>query len=294
LRILHIQRIFCVLLLLCAAACVLQPVMADNGTFTIAYRGYGGRYIGDTIVFDGRDTYGNTVLLKITGVGLPSEGVPLANLNGMAGTATPVEVDRYGTWKYVWYAANTPGLEKMQTARYVFTATDSANPDKSSTTFLSLEKPGYSISASPNPVKPGEYIMLVGHAKKDITFAKITITDSSGKVVHTYTSPVTSSGDLSYNFHVNMDPGQYTVTVSNPALKAPFGTVISVVPDEGTQPVTTVMTPKEGSASPTTEVTEATMPAPASIPSPTKSPVIPLTILAGLVAGAIVAGISRR
>jgi len=290
-RILYLNRISCVLLLLCAAACVLQPVMADNGTFTIAYRGYGGRYIGDTIVFDGRNTYGNTVLLKITGVGLPAEGLPLSNLNGPAGTATPVGVDRYGMWKYVWYAANTPGLEKMQTSRYVFTATDSADPDKSASTFLSLEKPEFSISASPNPVRPGEYLMLTGHAENDITFAKITITDSSGKVVHTYTSPVTSSGDFSYNFHLNMDPGQYTVTVSNPALKAPFGTVISVVPDDGTQPVTTVMAPDEGSPFPTTE---ETLPAPVSSPGPTKSPVAPLTILAALGAGGVVAGISRH
>ena len=290
-RILYLNRISCVLLLLCAAACVLQPVMADNGTFTIAYRGYGGRYIGDTIVFDGRDTYGNTILLTITGVGLPSEGVPLTNLNSPPGTATTIGVDRDGTWKYVWYAANTPGLEKMQTSRYIFTATDSADPDKSATTFLSLEKPEFSISASPNPVRPGEYLMLTGHAEKDITFAKITLTDSSGKVVHTYTSPVTSSGDFSYNFHVNMDPGQYTVTVSNPALKAPFGTVISVVPDKGTQPVTTVMTPNEGSPVPTTE---GTLPAPVSNPGPTKSPVAPITIFAALVAGGIVAGISRR
>ena len=290
-RILYLNRISCVLLLLCAAACVLQPVMADNGTFTIAYRGYGGRYIGDTIVFDGRDTYGNTILLTITGVGLPSEGVPLSNLNSPPGTATTVGVDRDGTWKYVWYAANTPGLEKMQTSRYIFTATDSADPDKSASTFLSLEKPEFSISASPNPVRPGEYLMLTGHAKQDITFAKITITDSSGKVVHTYTSPVTSSGDFSYNFHVNMDPGQYIVTVSNPALKAPFNTVISVVPDEGTQPVTTAMTLNEGSPVPTTE---ETLPAPVSNPSPTKSPVAPPTILAALVAGGIVAVISRR
>jgi hypothetical protein len=264
--------------------------MADNGTFTIAYRGYGGRYIGDTIVFDGRDTYGNTILLKITGVGLPSEGVSLNNLNGPAGTATSVAVDRDGTWKFVWYAANTPGLEKMQTSRYIFTATDSADPDRSASTFLSLEKPEYSISASPNPVKPGEYIMLTGHAKKGITFAKIAITDASGKVVHTYTSPVTSSGDFSYNFHVNMEPGQYTVTAANPALKAPFGTVISVVPDEGTQPVTTVMTPEV----PTTGIPEGTLPAPVSTPGQAKSPVSLLTILAALVAGGIVVILSRR
>ena len=80
--IIPVNKIFCSFLLLCAAACVLQPVMADNGTITIAYRGSGGGYIGDTIVFDGRNTFGNTTLLKITGPGLPAEGVPVNNLNG--------------------------------------------------------------------------------------------------------------------------------------------------------------------------------------------------------------------
>src|SRR5512136_3203574 len=81
-------KIFSSLLLLCAAACILQPVMAENGTITIAYRGSGGSYIGDTVVFDGRNTYGNTTLIKVSGLGLPPEGVPVTNLNGAAGTAT--------------------------------------------------------------------------------------------------------------------------------------------------------------------------------------------------------------
>ena len=84
-RILPVNRIFYAVLLLFAAACILQPVMADNGTITIAYRGSGGSYIGETVVFDGRNTYGNTTLIKISGLGLPPEGVPVTNLNGAAG-----------------------------------------------------------------------------------------------------------------------------------------------------------------------------------------------------------------
>ena len=37
-----VNKIFCRFLLLCAAACIMQPVMADNGTISIAYRGSGG------------------------------------------------------------------------------------------------------------------------------------------------------------------------------------------------------------------------------------------------------------
>jgi hypothetical protein len=128
-----VNKFFCSFLLLCAAACVLQPAMAENGTITIAYRGSGGGYIGDTIIFDGSNTYGNTTLLKISGPGLPPEGVAINNLNGISGTATPVGVDTYGMWKFAWYASGISGLEKLQTARYTFTATDSANPGKSAT-----------------------------------------------------------------------------------------------------------------------------------------------------------------
>jgi hypothetical protein len=292
--VLPVNRIFCVLLLLGAAVCVLQPVMADDGTITIAYRGSGGSYIGETVVFDGRNTYGNTTLLKITGPGLPSDGVPVNNLNGPSGTATSVDVDRYGAWKFVWYASIVPGIDKLRTGRYTFTATDSSNPDKSATTLFMLKKPEYSVSASPNPVNPGRYIELIGTAEEGITYAKIEITDSSGRVLHTYTSPVSSSGYFSYGFHVDMDPGQYKVTVSNPALKVPFGTVISVVAEEGTQPVTIIMTPEQGSAIPTAKVTEEVTTEPAPKSSPTRSPVAPETVFAALIAGIIAFGIFRR
>lgn len=189
-----VNKFFCSFLLLCAAACVLQPVMAEAGTITIGYRGSGGIYIGDTIIFDGKNTFGNTTLLKITGPGLPSEGVPMNNLNGPSGTATSVGVDQYGMWKFVWYASNVPGLEKMQTARYTFIATDSLNPGESTTTSLLLQRPEFYITVSPNPSNPGDYIQLVGKAEQDITSAKIEITDASGKVLHSFTSLVDSSG----------------------------------------------------------------------------------------------------
>ncbi len=284
------NRIFCSLLLVCAAACFLLPAMAANGTITIAYRGSGGSYVGDTVIFDGRNTYGNTTLIKISGPGLPAEGVPVNNLNGAAGTGTPVEVDQYGAWKLAWYASGIPGIEKLTTARYTFTATDLKNPDKSATTTIVLRKPEFSVSASPNPVTPGNYIVVSGTAE-GITFAKIDISDSSGRVLHTYTSPVSSFGDFSYGFHVDMGPGQYQVAVSNPALKAPFGTIISVVPQEGTLPATTPVTP---SAVPTAEVTSGATTAPAAETSPARTPLAPLTVLVALAAGMILLGISRR
>jgi hypothetical protein len=297
--IMLIEKIFCRLVLVCAVACVLQPVMADNGTLSIAYRGSGGGYIGDTVVFDGHNTYGNTVLLKIAGPGLPSGGVPVNNLNNLSGTGTPVEVDQNGVWKFVWYASIVPGIENLNTGKYTFIATDSANPDKPATAVYMLKKAEYTITASPNPVNPGHYIELIGTAEKGITTAKIEIKDASGAVLHTYTSPVSSSGYFNYGFHVDMGPGQYRVSVSNPELKAPFGTVFSVVPEDGVLPATTTAPTEPPIPVPTTIVPSplatsgvTTVPVPGT--SPAASPVSPVIIVAALVAGMLVQGISRR
>lgn len=116
--------------------------MADNGTIPIAYRGSGGGYVGDTVVFDGKNTYGNITLVSITGPGLPADGVPAANLNGTAGTGTPVRVDPDGSWKYTWYSSSIPGNERLQTWRYTFIAADAVQPEKSATASFMQKKTG--------------------------------------------------------------------------------------------------------------------------------------------------------
>jgi hypothetical protein len=65
---------------------IIQPVLAQGGNLTISYRGAGGYYSGDTIIFDGKNTAENTILLKISGPGLPSQGVPVYDLNGIPGS----------------------------------------------------------------------------------------------------------------------------------------------------------------------------------------------------------------
>jgi hypothetical protein len=287
-------RLPCVILLVFAAACVLQPVMAETGGISIAYRGSGGSYIGETVVFDGLNTYGNTTFIKIAGPGLPAEGVPANNLNGPAGTGTPVEGDQHGEWRFGWYASSVPGIEKLRTGRYTFTATDSVDRTKSATSLWMLKKPEYRITASPNPVEPGNYIELIGTAETGITTARIEILDASGKVVHTYTSPVSSSGYFSYSFHEDMGPGQYQVKVSNPSLKASFGTALTVAREGSPTAVAPVVTKEQVTATPTPDIPSVDTPAPDTTTTPKKSPVSPPVIFAGLIAVIIITRISRR
>ena len=147
-------------------------------------------------------------MMSISGFGLPAEGVPAANLNGPAGTGTPVRVNLDGIGKYTWYSPGIPGNEKLQTWRYMFIAADKVQPEKSATASFMLKQPEYRITASPNPVHPGGYIELTGIAERGGDSAMIAISDSSGNVIHTYTSPVSASGSFSYSFHADMDPGQ--------------------------------------------------------------------------------------
>ncbi len=230
--IMRINKIFSVLILLIAAICIFQPVLGADGTVTIAYRGAGGSYIGDTVIFDGLNTVGNVTFLRITGPGLPSEGVPIYDLNGTPGSGNSVEVNPDGTWKIAWYTSNIKAIEKMQTARYYVTAADLMHPEISSTTSLVMKKAEFYATTTPNPATTDDYVSVTGSSERGVTYVQIDVTDSSGKIYHTYASPVSGSGYFNYGFHVDMQPGQYYVRVSNPAIKTPLVMDLTIVPPQ--------------------------------------------------------------
>jgi hypothetical protein len=230
--IVRINKIFSVLILLIAAIIIFQPVLGADGTVTIAYRGSGGSYIGDTVIFDGQNTVGNITFLRITGPGLPSEGVPIYDLNGTPGSGNPIDVNPDGTWKIAWYTSNIKAVEKMQTARYYVTAADLTHPEISSTTSLVLKKAEFYATITPNPATIDDYVSITGSSERGVSYVQIDVTDSSGKIYHTYTSPVSGSGYFNYGFHVDMQPGQYYVRVSNPAIKTPLLMDLTIVPSQ--------------------------------------------------------------
>ncbi|MDO9326766.1 MAG: PEGA domain-containing protein [Methanoregula sp.] len=220
--ILRINKLFSVLVLLVAVICIIQPVLGSNETVSISYRGSGGCYIGDTVIFDGKNTAGNVTFIRITGPGLPSEGVPIYDLSGNPGSGNPVEVNPDGTWKLAWYTSSIKGIEKMQTARYYFTAADLAKPEISSTTSVLMKKAEFYATLTPNPATLNEYVSVTGSAERGISYVQVDITDITGEIIHSYTSPVSASGYFNYGFHVDMQPGQYSVKVGNPSIKNPL------------------------------------------------------------------------
>ncbi len=141
------NKYFIFTVVIITAICIIQPVFAQGGgTMTITYRGSGGYYIGDTIIFDGKDTVGNTTLLKISGPGLPASGVPVYDLEGIPGSGNNAPMNNDGTWKFVWSSANIKGIEKLVTARYTITAFDLINPEQTASVSVFLKKPEFYIN----------------------------------------------------------------------------------------------------------------------------------------------------
>jgi len=292
-------KILLSLVLIISVLCCFSPVLADNATVMITYRGAGGNYIGDTILFDGINSVSNTTLLKVTGPGLPSEGVPVYDLNGPAGAGNPVEVNPDGTWRFAWYTGTIQGVDKMQTARYYITAYDLTNPSISSITSIMMEKPEFYVVPTPNPVETGDYIQLLGTAVGGAPDIRIEIQNQSGSILHVYDTSASTTGYFNYGFHIDMQPGDYPVIISSPTMINSYRTIIHVVP-----PPTSVPTAGETSStgiSPgsTFAITPGitTTPAVSGVPvtqtavstqNPGPSAVSPLAIIAGLIVAGLV------
>jgi hypothetical protein len=233
------NRMISFLVLLVAVAICMLPALAENQTVSIAYRGAGGYYIGDTIIFDGYNRAGNVTVLELTGPGLPAGGVPVYDLNGKEGTGNPIEVNDDGSWRFVWYTSNIKGVDKMQTARYYITALDFGNPTQSATTSMMMKKPDFYIVASPNQLETGDYVQLLGTAERGTAAIRIQITDGNGRVLHTYDTSASASGYFNYGFHIDMPPGDYTITISSPSVISTYSTMLTVIPPPTPTPTVT-------------------------------------------------------
>jgi hypothetical protein len=282
--ILRLNKYYCSFVMLISLILLIQPVLADGGTVTISYRGAGGYYVGDTITFDGRDTIGNTTLVKITGPYLPSQGVPLSDLNGIPGSGNTVAVTHDGSWKFNWYSANTAGIEKLVTARYTITAMDLSNPEKTTTTSVFLKKPEFYINEQLSPINPGDYVQLNGYAERGVTYVKIDVSDSSGKTLRSFISPVSGLGSFEYRFRADMPPGRYVATVSDPSMKNTLMTPINIVLPGNANPTSSenenvTVTASPTQAQPVTPVASLTPAIPLS----------PFTAIAGLFISAVIA-----
>ncbi|HII99349.1 MAG TPA: PEGA domain-containing protein [Methanoregula sp.] len=222
------QVLFCILV--AALMMIAMPAGAVNGSISIAYRGSGGYYIGDTIIFDGQNSFGNVTLIRISGPDLPPGGVPIYDLNGDAGTGSVIPGETAGSWKFAWYTSTIQGIEKLQTARYTLTVFDKTIPDKTATTSILLKKPEFYVVAIPSVAGQGDYVQLTGSIEKGVTSAHFDITDESGNRVHSYDTSVSSSGYFNKGFHIDMPPGVYHITMSSPSVRTTYRSYLTVEP----------------------------------------------------------------
>ena len=249
-------------ILLAVIMIIVIPAGAVNGTMSIAYRGSGGYYIGDTIIFDGQNTFGNVTLIRISGPDLPAGGVPIYDLNGAAGTGTVIPGETAGSWKFAWYTSTIRGIEKLQTALYILTVFDKTYPDKTATATILLKKPEFFVVAMPSVASNGDYVQLTGSIEKAATQAHLEITDENGNLVHTYDTSVSSSGYFNKGFHIDMPPGVYHVTLSSPSIRTTHTSYLTVESPPG--PASVSKPAIEGSPAPETGAAKPVSPIPSA------------------------------
>ena len=215
-------------LLVLLALCIV-PVHAQNGIVTISYRGAGGYYVGDSIIFDGRDTVGNQTVFVLTGPGLPAQGVPPYTINGAAGTGNTVIPDSTGAWSFEWDTSRAQAIGSLTTAAFTVTAYDASDPMINSSVSVFLKQPGFSATISPNPAVLNDYIQVIGRVEIPADSIQINVLDASGNKVHTFQSPVSAGGYFQYGFHVDMPPGAYTVTIGSPSVPTSLTQTLIIV-----------------------------------------------------------------
>jgi len=280
-----------VILLLSLAFCS-APALAANGTISLAYRGSGGSYIGDTIIFDGIDTVGNVTVLRLTGPDLPAGGVPVYDLTGKEGSGNPIEVNPDGTFRFVWYTHSIHGLENMQTARYFITAYDLADPSRTASASIMFKKPDFFVTPTPNPLETGDYLQLIGTAERGTPDIHIAITEPNGTVLHTYDTGASATGYFNYGFHIDMPPGEYRVAITSATMGTSYTTPLTVIPPQSPANGTTAA--MQGATTPVTPVTTGTEAAPPVSGRRSILPLSPLSAVAGLACAAGIAVASCR
>jgi hypothetical protein len=246
----QVLKIFSGFLFLILIAVCIVPVSADTGVVTITYRGAGGYYVGDTIAFDGKNTLGNTTVVRITGPGLPAQGVPPYNLTGTPGTGNTAIVSDTNSWSLYWDMSRSVGVDRLYTARYTLTAYDANHPEVTASVPIMLKKPEFYVAMTPNPATLDDYVTLVGYSEKGAANIEIDVIDSQGNKVHTYLAATDASGDFNYGFHVDLPPGDYTVNIGSPAMAKSITKTLTVNATPGNGPavvtnVTATVTPAD-------------------------------------------------
>lgn len=275
------------------AAGFVVPALAAEGQITVGYQGSGWYYVGDTVVFNGENSIGNNTLIKITGPGLPADGVPLYDLGGTAGSGNTAKFVTGTTWQFIWDTSRVD-QSRISSGKHTITVWDADHPEITSDTSIVLKKPDFYMAADPSTARVGDYITLNGVAETGVSYVKVNVTDASGNILHTFMSPVSATGAFSYSFHADMEPGTYTVTGMNPSMDRTLKLTLTITGSESpaatAAPAETAAAVQPAGTTPPAEApAEATT---AAQPVTTRAPLSPATPLLalGLIGAAILVG----
>ncbi len=211
------------------------PTSAAGSGVTISADGTQSYYLGEKVVFRGRNTDSDSIYLFLTGPNLQATGVKLtspkeAAVSGNPDTFTIAKTNADKSWEYSFYTANLlldAGTYTVYAASQPKTA-DQLGPDAANVGIV-LKKPFITAALSPTPVAKGEPFKVTGTAVGNIPEVQIWIIGD--KYVYTTTTPVNSDANFTFIADAalsgNLPAGQNYLFVQHPMQNNEFDIDIS-------------------------------------------------------------------
>jgi len=172
--------------------------------------------LGSTQTFTGTCTGSNSVTLVLTGPGIYSNGVKLAE----------VPVDSFNAWSYTW----NPG-SKILSGKYTIAAYDSQMISSATSQFSVVGGGTVSILATPIRISPGGTVALSGLSTTGSTSVSLTLyPPGQGTAVSLGVLPLAADNtwSYSYKFDVSRQQGAYTFFVTDAQNTASSSVVVTV------------------------------------------------------------------
>jgi hypothetical protein len=175
---------------------------AAGSGVTISADGTQSYYLGEKVVFRGKNTGSEPTYLLMTGPNLPAAGVKLtspktAAVSGNPGTFTVVTTNADKSWEYAFYTANLPldaGTYTIYAAGEPKTA-DVLGPDAANVGIV-LKRPFIMAAPSASTVIQGQPFRVTGTAVGNIPEVQVWIIGNN--YVYTAKTPVNIDGDFTF------------------------------------------------------------------------------------------------
>lgn len=176
------------------------PASAAGPEITISADGTQSYYLGENVVFRGKNTRSGSTYLFLTGPNLPAAGVKLTSLKTAAASGNPdtftvATTKPDNSWEYSWYTANLL-LDAGTYTVYAAGEPKTADPPDAANVGIIVKKPFIMAVPSPSPVVQDQPFTVTGTAEGQVPAVQVWIIGNN----YVYTAKTPVNPDATFTF----------------------------------------------------------------------------------------------